>query len=76
VRAEEIAGRVGARFRRGVVAAAVVIAGQPILVASAMGAGIGVLAGAFFGMWAGFVASVSELDRADVHLEQGSEAPS
>jgi hypothetical protein len=74
--ATAIAVPVGALFFFGLVAAAMVIAGQPVLVASAMGAGIGVLAGAFFGMWAGFVASVSELDRADVHLEQGSEAPS
>jgi hypothetical protein len=33
-------------------------------------AGIGILAGSFFGMWAGFVASVSELDEVDLHLHR------
>jgi hypothetical protein len=35
-----------------------------------MGAGIGILAGSFFGIWAGFVASVSELDTVDLHLHR------
>ena len=45
---------------------AMAISGEPVLVPSAMGAGIGVLAGVFFGMWAGFVGSVNELDRVDL----------
>jgi hypothetical protein len=42
------------------------LAGESVLVPSAMGAGIGVLAGAFFGVWAGFVGSVRELDDEDL----------
>lgn len=45
---------------------AMAFAGDSVLVPSAMGAGIGVLAGVFFGMWAGFVGSVKELDRVDL----------
>lgn len=48
------------------VGAAMLLAGQAVLIPTLMGAGIGVLAGFFFGMWAGFVASVKELDRADL----------
>ena len=45
---------------------AMAISGGPVLVPTAMGAGIGVLAGIFFGMWAGFVGSVQELDGTDL----------
>jgi hypothetical protein len=50
----------------GLLDAAMALAGDSVLVPSAMGAGIGVLAGAFFGVWAGFVGSVHELDREDL----------
>lgn len=45
---------------------------RPAAVPAAMGVGIGVLAGSLFGMWAGFVASVSELDDVDLHLHSGT----
>jgi hypothetical protein len=50
----------------GLLDAAMALAGHSVLVPTAMGAGIGVLAGVFFGMWAGFVGSVHELDREDL----------
>lgn len=53
-------------FFAGLLASAMALAGQSTLVPAAMGAGIGVLAGVFFGMWAGFVASVPELDHEDL----------
>lgn len=57
-----IAMPIGAVFFAALVAIAMLIAGQPALIPAAMGAGIGILAGSFFGMWAGFVSSVRELD--------------
>jgi hypothetical protein len=68
--ATAIAVPIGALVFALLVAGAMVIAGEPVLVAAAMGAGIGVLAGSFFGMWAGFVASVSELDAVEHHLQE------
>jgi hypothetical protein len=68
--ATAIAVPVGALVFALLVAGAMVIAGEPVLVAAAMGAGIGVLAGSFFGMWAGFVASVRELDAVEHHLQE------
>jgi hypothetical protein len=65
-----IAMPVGAAVFALLVAGAMVIARQPVVIPAAMGAGIGVLAGSFFGMWAGFVASVSELDEVDLHLDR------
>jgi hypothetical protein len=53
-------------FFVGLLDVAMSFAGDSVLVPSAMGAGIGVLAGAFFGVWAGFVGSVAELDRSDL----------
>jgi hypothetical protein len=50
----------------GLLDVAMAISGSSVLVPTAMGAGIGVLAGVFFGMWAGFVGSVRELDRVDL----------
>ncbi len=50
----------------GLLDAAMALAGASVLVPTAMGAGIGVLAGVIFGMWAGFVGSVNELDRVDL----------
>jgi hypothetical protein len=72
--ATAIAMPVGAAIFASIVAVAMLIAGQPVLIPAAMGAGIGILAGSFFGMWAGFVASVSELDRVDLHLERARSA--
>jgi hypothetical protein len=68
--ATAIAMPVGAAVFALLVAGAMVIARQPVVIPAAMGAGIGVLAGSFFGMWAGFVASVSELDEVDLHLDR------
>jgi hypothetical protein len=72
--ATAIAVPIGAAVFALLIAGAMVIAGQPVVIPAAMGAGIGVLAGAFFGMWAGFVASVSELDRVDLHLQRSTNA--
>jgi hypothetical protein len=76
--ATAIAVPIGALVFALLVAGAMVIAGEPVLVAAAMGAGIGVLAGSFFGLWAGFVASVSELDAVEHQLPEptASEASS
>jgi hypothetical protein len=71
--ATAIAVPIGAVVFALLVAGAMVIAGEPVLIAAAMGAGIGILAGSFFGMWAGFVASVSELDTVDLHLRRGTD---
>lgn len=68
--ATAIAMPVGAVFFGALVALAAAIAHQPVAIPAAMGAVIGVLAGSFFGMWAGFVASVSELDLVDLHLDE------
>jgi hypothetical protein len=68
--ATAIAMPVGAAVFALLVAGAMVVARQPVVIPAAMGAGIGVLAGSFFGMWAGFVASVSELDEVDLHLDR------
>ena len=68
--ATAIAVPIGAAVFALIVAGAMVIAGGPVVIPAAMGAGIGVLAGSFFGMWAGFVASVSELDAVDLHLHR------
>jgi hypothetical protein len=48
------------------VGGATAIAGQPVLISALMGAGVGALAGIFFGVWAGFVASIRELDEVDL----------
>jgi hypothetical protein len=45
--------------------AAARIAGVPAVGPTAMGAGIGVLSGVFFGMWAGVVASVSDIEHVE-----------
>jgi hypothetical protein len=50
----------------GLLDAAMALDGDSLLVPSALGVGVGVLAGVFFGMWAGFVGSVHELDREDL----------
>lgn len=71
--ATAIAVPLGAAVLALLVAGAMVIAGQPVFIPAAMGAGIGMLAGSFFGMWAGFVASVSELDTVDLHLHRGTD---
>ena len=68
--ATAIAVPIGAAVFALLVAGAMVIAGLAVVVPAAMGAGIGILAGSFFGMWAGFVASVSELDEVDLHLHR------
>ena len=68
--ATAIAMPIGAAVFALLVAGAMVIAGLAVVVPAAMGAGIGILAGSFFGMWAGFVASVSELDEVDLHLHR------
>ncbi len=52
----------GALFFGTLVALAVVPTGTAIAGPIAMGAGTGLLAGLFFGTWAGFVASVSEFE--------------
>jgi hypothetical protein len=64
--ATAIAIPVGAAVLAALVGGATAIAGQPAALSALMGAGIGVLAGAFFGVWAGFVASIRELDEADL----------
>jgi hypothetical protein len=66
--ATAIATPVGAVIFAALVGVAMMIVGEPILVPAAMGAGVGILAGSFFGMWAGLVASVQELDQVDLHL--------
>jgi uncharacterized membrane protein len=71
--ATAIAVPIGALVFALLVAGAMVIAGEPVLVAAAMGAGIGVLAGSFFGMWAGVVASVSELETVELHLADATD---
>ena len=53
---------VGAAFFTGLVAVAVVSTGSAMTGPLAMGAGIGALAGLFFGTWVGFVASVNEFE--------------
>ncbi|MEP6623487.1 MAG: hypothetical protein ABJC79_03530, partial [Acidimicrobiia bacterium] len=60
---------IGALLLAGVVS----IAGRPVATSAAMGAGIGVLAGLFFGVWAGFVASANELDHADLESAAASQ---
>lgn len=57
---------VGATVMALLVAVAMIIAGKPAIVPAEAGAGVGVLAGAFFGMWTGFVASANELDHLDI----------
>lgn len=52
----------GAALFAGLVAVAVVSTGTAMAGPLAMGAGIGALAGLFFGTWVGFVASVSEFE--------------
>lgn len=69
-----IAVPIGAAIFAALVASAMLIAGQPAAVPAAMGAGIGVLAGSFFGMWAGFVASVRELDNVDRHRHAAADS--
>ena len=54
---------IGAGFFALLIFAAVRMAGVAAGAPVAMGAGLGVLAGFFFGMWAGVVASVSEMER-------------
>jgi uncharacterized membrane protein len=71
--ATAIAVPIGAAVFALLVAGAMVIAGQAVVVPAAMGAGIGILAGSFFGIWAGFVASVSELDTVDLHLHRSTD---
>ena len=66
--ATAIAIPVGAIVLAALVGGATAIAGQPAALSALMGAGIGVLAGVFFGVWAGFVASIRELDDADLPL--------
>lgn len=72
--ATAIAVPIGAAVLAALVAGAMVLAGRPAAIPAAMGAGIGGLAGAFFRMWAGFVASVSELDDVDLDLHNGTAA--
>jgi hypothetical protein len=73
--ATAIAIPVGAVVLAALVGGATAIAGQPAALSALMGAGIGVLAGTFFGVWAGFVASIRELDDADtpVHVRRVEE---
>lgn len=49
------------------------IAGQRAAIPAAMGAGIDILAGSFFGMRAGSVASVRELEDVDLHLHEATD---
>jgi hypothetical protein len=53
---------IGAAFFASLVGVAVLTTGTAIAGPVAMGAGAGVLAGIFFGTWAGFVASVNEFE--------------
>jgi hypothetical protein len=59
----------------GLLSAAMALSGNGALIPAAMGAGIGVLAGVFFGIWAGFVGSVHELDRVDFERHHHGPTP-
>ena len=66
--ATAIAIPLGAIVFAGLVALGAVIAGVPATISALTGAGIGVLGGLFFGVWAGFIASIDELDATDQHF--------
>ena len=70
--ATAIAVPVGAVVLAALVGGATAISGQPAALSALMGAGIGVLAGVFFGVWAGFVASIRELDDVDLPVHRRS----
>jgi hypothetical protein len=63
-----IAVPLGALVLGALVALGMTLAGESPWISTLMGAGIGVLAGLFFGVWAGFVASIDEFDAADLHV--------
>jgi ribose/xylose/arabinose/galactoside ABC-type transport system permease subunit len=65
---------VGATFFGLLVFVAARLSNSPACAPVAMGAVVGVLAGVFFGMWNGVVASVNETEHANLVLRQSPNA--